>query len=255
MALGNVLGRVGSILSANVNEMLDRAEDPVKMSAEFLRQGNQELGEVRHEVAMVIASYEDTKRAYNENEQDISDGTGKAEMALKANREDLARKALAEKSREEAENRDLQAVLEEQKKQVDALKEASDKLQRKIADMENQRNILVAQHRTAIARQHVQQVSANIGTSRALEGFDRLKKRTQSEMSKATALEQLSGQTLEDEFKSLEGGDGNAQVDDELTAMKARLGLAAPRPTPALSTGAASETPAGAPTAQWADER
>lgn len=235
MALGDILGRVSSIMSANVNDLLDRSEDPVKMSAEFLRQGNQELGEVRHEVAMVIASYEDTKRAYNENEQDIIDWTQKAEMALKANREDLARKALAEKTREEAENRDLQAVLEEQKKQVDALKQAAEKLQRKIAEMENQRNILVAQHRTAIARQHVQQVSANIGKSKALDGFDRLKKRTQHEMSKATAMEELAGTTLEDEFKALEGGDsGGAQVDDELAAMKARLGLAAPRATPEL---------------------
>ena len=67
MALGDILGRVGSILSANVNDLLDRAEDPVKMSAEFLRKANSELAEVRHEVAMVIASYEDTRRAYSEN--------------------------------------------------------------------------------------------------------------------------------------------------------------------------------------------
>jgi phage shock protein A len=245
MALGDILGRVGSILSANVNDLLDRAEDPVKLSAEFLRQANQELGEVRHEVAMVIASYEDTKRAYQENEQDIVDWSQKAEMALKAGREDLTRKALAEKNREESENRDLEAVLQEQKKQVDALKEAAEKLQRKIADMENQRNILVAQHRTAIARQHVQQVSANIGKSKALDGFDRLKKRTQHEMSKATALEQLSGQSLEDEFAALGAGTGDTKVEDELEAMKARLGLA-PRATPEISSGQ--------PQAQWAED-
>ena len=251
MALGDVLGRVGSLLSANVNDLLDRAEDPVKMSAEFLRQGNQQLSEVRHEVAMVIASYEDTKRAYNENEQDIADWTGKAEMALKAGRDDLARKALAEKTREQNENRDLEAVLSEQKKQVDALKEAADKLARKIADMENQRNILVAQHRTAIARQHVQQVSANIGKNKALDGFDRLKKRTDMEMSKATAYEQLSGQSLDDEFAALEASSGSAPVDDELAAMKARLGLApAPRTTPELPSATIEQ-----PTAQWADEQ
>ena len=113
MALGDILGRVGSILSANVNDLLDRAEDPIKMSAEFLRKANEELAEVRHEVAMVIASYEDTRRAHAENEQDILDWTSKAEMAIKANREDLARKALAEKQREEKENADLQAVLDE----------------------------------------------------------------------------------------------------------------------------------------------
>jgi phage shock protein A len=246
MALGDILGRVSSIMSANINDLLDRAEDPVKLSAEFLRQANQELAEVRHEVAMVIASYEDTKRAYSENEQDIIDWTQKAEMALKAGREDLTRKALAEKNREENENRDLASVLEVQKKQVDALKEAAEKLQRKIADMENQRNILVAQHRTAIARQHVQQVSANMGNSKALEGFDRLKKRTNHEMSKAAALEQLSGQTLEDEFAALGAGTSDVKVEDEIAAMKARLGLAAPAATP--------ELPAGQPQAQWADD-
>ena len=249
MAIGDILGRVGSILSSNVNEMLDRAEDPVKMSAEFLRQGNQQLSEVRHEVAMVIASYEDTKRAYNENEQDIVDWTKKAEMALTAGREDLARKALAEKGREQSENHELQAVLDEQKKQVDALKEAADKLARKIADMENQRNVLVAQHRTAIARQHVQEVSTSLGKSKALDGFDRLKKRTQMEMSKATALEQLSGQSLEDEFAALEAESGAMPVDDELNAMKARMGLggrATPENCPKML---ASDQPA----AQWSD--
>ena len=94
MALGDILGRAGSILSANINEMLDRAEDPVKMSAEFLRKANDEMAEVRHEVALVIASYEDTRRAHAENEQDIRDWTQKAQMALTAGREDLARTRL-----------------------------------------------------------------------------------------------------------------------------------------------------------------
>ncbi len=250
MAMGNILGRVGSILSANVNDMLDRAEDPVKLSAEFLRQAGQELADVQHEVAMVIASYEDTRQAYNENEGDIADWTRKAEMALKAGREDLARKALAEKTREQSENHELEAVLSEQKKQVDALKDAADKLKRKIGDMEAQRNVLVAQHRTAIARQHVAQVSSTIGTSQALAGFDRLKKRTQSEMSKASALEQLSGQTLDDEFAALESS-SEPGVDSELEAMKARLGLAPAAPTPALPASEAAATP----TAQWADNK
>jgi phage shock protein A len=235
MALGDILGRVGSILSANVNELLDRAEDPVKMSAEFLRQANNELSEVRHEVAMVIASYEDTRRAYSENEADITDWQRKAAMALTAGREDLARKAVAEKQREEKENNDLEAVLAEQKKQVDALKDAADSLQRKISDMEHQRDVLVAQHRTAIARQHVQQVAAGIGKSRALEGFERLKQKTQHEMSVATAMESMGPTSLEDEFKALEqSGSGDAGVDSELEAMKQQLGLAAPRATPEL---------------------
>lgn len=245
MALGDILGRVGSILSANVNELLDRAEDPVKMSAEFLRQANNELGEVRHEVAMVIASYEDTRRAYSENEADIADWQRKGALALQAGREDLARKAIAEKQREEKENNDLEAVLVEQKKQVDALKDASEKLQRKIADMEHQRDVLVAQHRTAIARQHVQQVAAGIGKSRALEGFERLKQRTQHEMSVATAMESMGTTSLEDEFKALEEGTGgDSNVDSELAAMRQQMGLPAPRATPELPA-AASETNPG----------
>lgn len=230
MAIGDILGRVGSILSANVNDVLDRSEDPVKMSAEFLRNANNELAEVRHEVAMVIASYEDTRRAHAENEEDIADWGQKAQMALNANREDLARKALAEKQREQAENADLQAVLDEQKKQVDQLKTASEGLKRKISDMENQRDVLVAQHRTAIARQHVQQVAQGIGKSKALEGFERLKTRARREMSVATAMESMDEGTLEDEFKQLqESTGGDAGVEAELAAMKEKMGLPAPR--------------------------
>ncbi|HEX8835037.1 MAG TPA: PspA/IM30 family protein [Abditibacteriaceae bacterium] len=234
MALGDILGRVGSILSANVNDLLDRSEDPVKLSAEFLRKANDELAEVRHEVAMVIASYEDTRLAHSENEQDILDWQKKAQMALSAGREDLARKALAEKQREEKENADLQAVLDEQKKQVDSLKQAAESLKRKIADMESQRDILVAQHRTAIARQHVQQVAAGIGKSKALDGFERLKKRTRHEMSVATAMESLDEGSLEDEFKALQGEAGDVDIENELAAMKDRMGLSAPRSTPEL---------------------
>ena len=234
MAIGDILGRVGSLLSANVNDLLDRAEDPVKMSAEFLRQANNELAEVRHEVAMVIAAYEDTRQAHAENEQDIIDWQQKAEIALNAGREDLARKALAEKQREQQENADLQAVLDEQKKQVDALKKASEQLQAKIRDMENQRNVLVAQHRTAIARQHVQQVAAGIGKSKALDGFERLKKRTRHEMSVATAMESLDSTSLEDEFKALQESSGDVGVESELAAMKERMGLSSPRATPQL---------------------
>ncbi len=237
MALGDILGRVTTLLSSNVNELLDRAEDPVKMSAEFLRTANNELAQVRHEVAMVIASYEDTRRAFAENEADITDWHGKAELALRAGREDLARKAVAERQREEQENQDLHAVLDEQKKQVDALKSAADQLKRKISDMEHQRDVLVAQHRTAIARQHVQQVAQGIGKNKALEGFERLKKRTRHEMSLATAMESMQETTLDDEFKQLAAADADPTVDAELEAMKQRLGLEPPRAMPELTSG------------------
>lgn len=241
MALGDILGRVGSILSSNVNDLLDRAEDPVKMSAEFLRKANSELAEVRHEVAMVIASYEDTRRAYAENDAEIADWQGKAQLALQAGREDLARKALGEKQREEQENGDLRAVLEEQKKQVDSLKGAAEQLRAKIADMERQRDVLVAQHRTALARQHVQSVASGIGKSNALAGFDRLKQRTQHEMSVATAMESMDEGTLDDEFKQLQSGGGDSKVEAELAAMKSNMGLAAPRATPELPAGFVEE--------------
>jgi hypothetical protein len=80
------------------------------------------------------------------------------------------------------------------------------------------------------------------------------------EMSKATALEEMSGQTLEDEFAAL-GASSEPGVDAEMEAMKARLGLAAPaaRPMGELPAGAASTTPptaaSGAPTAEWSDNK
>ena len=121
---------------------------------------------------------------------------------------------------------------------MDALKGAAGAGQAKIRDMENQRDVLVAQHRTAIARQHVQQVAQGIGKSQALAGFERLKQRTQHEMSVATAMESMGSTSLEDEFKALEAtGQGNTQVDAELEAMRSRMGLAAPRATPELPAG------------------
>ena len=146
-----LLERVATLLRANLNDMIDRAEDPVKMMNQVVLDMENQLLQVKTQVAIAIADHHLLEKKRAENMAKEADWVRKAEIAVSREDEELARAALARSlaSREMAKSFDEQ--LGDQKAQVENLKAALHKLEAKLGEARTQAEVLKAQHRRARA--------------------------------------------------------------------------------------------------------
>ncbi|MDQ3930266.1 MAG: PspA/IM30 family protein, partial [Chloroflexota bacterium] len=130
----SILTRISTLISANINAMIDSAEDPEKMVNEYLRQMRTELSEARAATAMAMADETRLQAQYQRYKSESDDWQNKAEMAVQANQDDLAKEALTRKSMAQKMADNYQAQWESQHDQVQDLRDALAKLEAKISE-------------------------------------------------------------------------------------------------------------------------
>jgi phage shock protein A len=213
--------RVRDITAANVNDLLDRAEDPVKMINQFVRDMETDINEAEVSVAKQIAMEKRFEEQKNEATALVAKRQEQAEKALEIGNEELARKALQDK-------KDQQAKLELYTSEYEKAKELADELRKKLDDMKDQFNKMKAKREMLIARADAAKVQTQINhamgnftTDSASRGFSRMEEKVSQMEAQAEASGELSGssKSLDDEFKQL----GDSEVDDELAALKAKV--------------------------------
>jgi phage shock protein A len=160
-----LLERVATLLRANLNDMIDRAEDPLKMMNQVVLDMENQLLQVKTQVAIAIADHHLLQKKRTENLSKEADWVRKAEMAMNREDEELARAALARSiaSREMAKSFDEQ--LSDQRTQVDNLKSALHKLETKLVETRTQAELLKAQQRRARAANLAANLAADLPTS------------------------------------------------------------------------------------------
>src|SRR5205814_1896003 len=127
-----LLDRVGTLIRANLNDMLDRAEDPEKVLKQLILDMNNQLIQVKTQVAASIADEKLLFRRYEENQALASEWQGKAELAVQKGEDDLAKAALARRNTYQQTADGFKQQYESQKVQVDQLKDALRQLEAKI---------------------------------------------------------------------------------------------------------------------------
>jgi phage shock protein A len=234
-----LFGRLGTLIRSNINELINRAEDPEKMLNQVLVDMKGQLVEAKKQVAIAIADEKRIKKQYEQELAKAQDWEKKAMMAVRAGNDDLARAALARK----AEHDELAATLKEQweaqKQSVEQLKEALRSLDAKIEEAKRKRNILVSRQKRAQAQATINRTLSQLNSGDSYDStFARMDERvTQLEAeAEATAeLGQLPEASLETQFKALEAG---SSVDSELEALKQKMALASGSTGPkAISAG------------------
>jgi phage shock protein A len=160
-----LLERVATLLRANLNDMIDRAEDPLKMMNQVVLDMENQLLQVKTQVAIAIADHHLLQKKRTENLSKEADWVRKAEMAMNREDEELARAALARSiaSREMAKSFDEQ--LSDQRTQVDNLKSALHKLETKLVETRTQAELLKARQRRARAANLAANLAADLPTS------------------------------------------------------------------------------------------
>ena len=217
----SIFDRVARIIKSNVNDLLDKSEDPEKLLKQLLEEANQNLLEVKTQTAAAIAQLKQLEVKARENEEDAQKWQAKAELAVSKGEDELAREALARKKTAQTTADGFKSQVELQQKSVDELKSHLADLEGKISEMNTKKDLLIARHRRAEAEQNLQKTMGKVGQSSALSAFERMEHKVDEEEAKASALGELNTDSLEDKFNKLEA---HSDVDDELAALKAKLG-------------------------------
>lgn len=212
--------RIARLFKSNVNDMIDKAEDPEKMVKQIVEELNQDLLQVKTQVASAIATEKQLYTKYQQFQNDADKWAQKAELAVDKGADDLAREALQRKVNAQQAADGFRVQWEDQKKSVAVLKDNLGKLESKIAEYATKKDLLVARHRRADAEKRIQQTMSRTGSNSALGAFERMEAKVLDNESQAAAYGELNTDSLESRFEAL--GTGSAAVDDELAQLKAR---------------------------------
>lgn len=222
-----ILSRFSDIMSANINAMLDKLEDPSKMVDQYLRKATEDLAEVKKETAGVIAEEKSAKRALDQANDEVNKYANLARAAVAAGNDDDARRLIGEK--QAAEQRAQRALNTYQVAHANAekMKQLHNKLAADIRDLEARRAGVKATNAVAKSQETVNKFAQNMGAgSKAADGFARMEQKAQERLDRAEAEAELSASDMDDDLKALEAkyaGAGSVAIDDELAALKAEL--------------------------------
>lgn len=219
-----LLERVGTLIRANLNDMIDRAEDPEKMLKQVILDMENQYLQVKTQVAVSIADQHMLEKKMREHEDAAKDWMRKAENAVDKAQDDLARAAL---DRYQTGQRLTQSFLEQvndQKAQVETLKGALVKLEQKLDDAKSKREVLLARHRRSIALDKAAKAQVALGDQSKSASFERMKDRVYHTEATATAEVEL---LTDDVAEKLNRPDRDTEVDRLLLDLKNRRGLPA----------------------------
>jgi len=216
----SLLERVTTLVRANINDLLDRAEDPEKMIKQYILDMQNQLIQVKTQVAAAIADEQKLYQRYLQNQDLADEWQKKAELAVTKGEDELAKQALQRRNSYQSTADGFKAQYEEQKQQVEILKSALEKLEAKIDEAERKKDLLIARSRRAEAEQKIHETMAGIGKAGALEGFERMEEKVEEKEARAKAVAELDTDTLEEKFAALEQ---TADVDQQLEELKAKL--------------------------------
>ncbi len=216
-----MLNRIRDLVSANLNSMLDRAEDPEKMVNEYLRQLNTNLSEAKVSVASAMADETKLHTKMVEHQSQAEQWQRKAGAALNAGDEDLARQALSRKIQAQKLADSYKQQYESQDQQVEELQDALVKLEQRISEARAKRELLIAKQNRAQTQEAIQRTVRGLGDMNAMDKLGELEERVDDRLARADALAQLNRGTLESKFEDLEA---NQELDAEMEALKRSMG-------------------------------
>lgn len=211
-----IFKRFSDVVKANINDLINKAENPEKMLNQMIIDMNEHLIEAKKGVAGAIADEKRLERQINENKQKAAEWEQKAMMAVRAGKDDLAKQALVRKQEYDGYVKELTPQWEAQQKATATLKESLKQLQNKIEEASRKKNILIARAKRAETTKKIQQTMGNLADNSAFSVFDRMSEKVDKIEAEADALAELSDMSadadLEKQFKQLESSGTSAEL-------------------------------------------
>jgi phage shock protein A len=217
-----LLERVATLIRANLNDLIDKAEDPEKMIKQIILDMENQLLQVKTQVAIALADQHLLVKKQKENEEKAQEWMHKAELAVDKQKDELAREALGRSMSYRQLTESFLEQVEDQKIQADNLKSALGKLEQKLLEAQSKREMLIARHRRARALGKATDARIAIGAGSKAAAFDRMKSKVMYSEAVSQAKAELVADDLDDKVAALEKED---RIDRLLTEIKNRRRL------------------------------
>jgi phage shock protein A len=214
-----VLERVATLVRANLNDLIDRAEDPEKMIKQVILDMENQLLQVKTQVAISMADHHLLQKKQAEQADKAAEWMRKAELAVDKGQDDLARAAL---ERYQSFTRMVEGYTQQvadQKQQVETLRRALEQLDQKLAEARQKSDVLIAQHRRARALERASDAQMVMTGAGPAAGFDRLQRKVMHSEAVSQAKSELVSDDVDRRFEQLEKED---EIGRLLGALKAR---------------------------------
>jgi phage shock protein A len=216
-----LMERVSALIRANLNDLIDKAEDPEKMLKQVILDMENQLIQVKTQVAIAIADEHLLTKKQKENEAKLAEWMRKAELAVDKSDDALARAALerADSCRQVVPALDEQVA--DQKAQVESLRTAYRRLEEKLAEARAKCDLLIAQHRRSRAVRKAAEAGMAMDSDQHAAAFDRMRRKVQHGEAVSVATAELAEENVEQRFTLLERDD---RINQLLADLKARRG-------------------------------
>ncbi|MDH3923934.1 MAG: phage shock protein PspA [Xanthomonadales bacterium] len=215
-----IFSRFSDIVNANINAVLEKAEDPEKIIRLMIQEMEDTLVEIRSAAAKCIADRKELGRHIEHLEREAAEWSNRAELAVRREREDLARAALAEKQSIGDRTAKMKLELESLDGQLDKFNADITQLQSKLDDAKTRQRSIVIRHKTATSQLSARRHIHNDRIDEMLFRFESAERRIDSVESEAEAIHMGRGRNLADEIADLEQDD---RVEAELADLKSKV--------------------------------
>ena len=230
--MAGILSRFKDIMSSNINALLDKVEDPMKMIDQYLRNLESDLGKVKAETAAVMAEETKSKRELDECIDSINKMQTYAEKALLSGNEADARTFLSKKGELNNKLISIQQTYDIAKENSTKMREMHDKLIKDISQLNTRRDELKAKMAVANTQEKLNKVGSSVnGAIGNMSKFDEMEAKINKKLDTANAMAELNNSQKEENIDDLiakydnETKNTSSEIDNELSELKSKLGL------------------------------
>jgi phage shock protein A len=234
MAQTTILGRVGQLLRANINSLLDGAEDPEKMLDQLVRDFTNNMSDAEDAVAQTIGNLRMVEDDAKEASDAAADWGAKAAAASKkadelraaGNASDadkfdgLAKLALGRQISFETQGKTFQTQIDQQSAMVDQLKDGLNKMRVRRDELVQKRDELVARAKMAKAQTQVQTTLKNVSVMDPTSELSQYEDKIRHQEALARGMAEVNANSIDEQFASLQGDEDSAEVEARLAALK-----------------------------------
>lgn len=235
MAQQSIFGRIATLAKANINALLDRAEDPQKMLDQMVRDYTASIKEAEAAVAQTIGNL---RMLEDDHREEIDQAKSWGQKALAASQradqfrqdsdgtsadkfDDLAKIALERQMHAEKAAKRSEPAIESQREVVDRLKSGLQQMNKKLSEITSKRDELVARAKSAQAQSKVQEAIGSLSSYDATSEVDRFEEKIRREEARVRGMEELNSSSLDAQFEALEDLGEKSEVEARLAALKA----------------------------------
>ena len=241
MTKQSIFGRIAQLAKANINAMLDQAEDPALMLDQMVRDYTNSIADAESAIAQTIGNLRLLEQDHAEDVAAAADWGNKAIAASRKGDElrsagnstdadkfdNLAKVALGRQLSAEKEARTAEPQIASQTQVVDQLKSGLDAMRGKLSQLSSKRDELISRAKTADARRQVQDAVKSIDLLDPTSEISRFEDKIRREEARVLGQQELAASSLDSQFEALESSDEQVELDARLAALKA--GSPAPR--------------------------